>query len=129
MAIRTVGFMSYSLIEIGGCNSGGAAFPDIDVIDYSDCLRHPPVWQALIESMVSKLTVIGDNSIRIAVIRYLAEIYVESSNVSRLHMKELLQVIEKLSTTQALGFFEPSEILKMIKTEILPPQRKYFTIK
>ena len=100
-------------------------FPDIGVKDYSDGLRQSSMWQELIESMVSKLTVIGDDNIRLAVIRYL----VESGNVSKLHVQALLQAIGRRSTTQALGFFEPSEILEMINTEIFPPQRKFFTTK
>lgn len=107
-------------------------FPEIDVKEYSDCLRRPSMWQELIESMVSRLTVIGDDNIRLAVIRYL----VENGNISKLrgkalklHVDELLQAIGRRSTTQALGFFEPSEILEMIKIEIFPPQRKFFTTK
>jgi len=65
----------------------------------SAALRPAFRWEALVEAMVSRLTVIGDSAIRPAVVQCLAD----GAGGSRREVTEMLRWIGRRSTVQALG--------------------------
>ena len=65
----------------------------------SAALRPAFRWEALVEAMVSRLTVIGDSAIRPAVVQCLAD----GAGGSKREVKEMLRWIGQRSTVQVLG--------------------------
>ena len=90
-------------------------FRNFEIEDYSDLLRNNPVvWQELVEAMVSRLTIIGDQNVRPAIVRYLTEY----NNTSQATVRSLLDSIGRRSTMQALGSLDPHRIFDLIQSEI-----------
>lgn len=90
-------------------------FNQFSVKKMSDSLRPSYIWQTLIESMISRLTIIGDSSIRPAIVCVFAEGLVNS----KLEVEELFRWIGQRCTVQALGMLDPIEIHQMISEEFL----------
>ncbi len=84
--------------------------------ELSEVLRISARWEVLIESMVSRLTVIGDQNIRPALIIQLAE----SNERSKEKVRTLADVIGRHTATQALGALSPPQVKEIIKSEIVP---------
>ena len=96
-------------------------FPTIEVKDYSEALRRDSgIWGTLIEAMVSRLTVTGDQNIRPGVVRYLAE----KRKAAKQDINILLSRIGHRSTTQALGFLEPDIVFQIISNELVSANSK-----
>lgn len=79
----------------------------------SAVLRPSFRWEALIEAMVSKLTIIGDTSIRPAVVQCLAE----GLGATGREVKDMLGWIGRRTTTQALGALGPDHVLQIVSGE------------
>ena len=97
-------------------------FRNFEIEDYSNLLRIASVWESLIEAMVSRLTVIGDQNIRPAIVRYL----IENNNVSKENVKSLLDAVGRRSTTQALGSLDPSKVFDLIQSNVAPTSGNVF---
>lgn len=76
----------------------------------SAALRPAFRWEALVEAMVSKLTVIGDSAIRPAVVQCLAD----GAGGTRREVTEMLRWIGRRSTVQALGALGADYVLEAI---------------
>ena len=79
----------------------------------SNLLRQPGRWEPLIEAMISRLTVIGDSSIRPA----LVQCFADADGRLPKDTWEVLHWIGRRSTVQALGALEPSHIVRLITNE------------
>ena len=81
----------------------------------SKALHQSGRWEALVEAMISRLTVIGDSRIRPALVQCFADgdgrLPKETWNV--------LHWIGRRSTVQALGALEPSHIARLVANEFL----------
>ena len=76
----------------------------------SDALRPSFRWTNLVEAMISKLTVIGDASIRPALIENLAEGAGDSAD----DFNQLLNWIGRRSTVQALGYLGTDYVFQLL---------------
>ncbi len=85
------------------------------VEDLSAALRPAFRWEALVEAMVSKLTVIGDSAIRPALAQCLAD---GAGGTSR-EVADLLGWIGRRTTVQALGALGPEYVRKLIAEQFL----------
>ena len=83
--------------------------------DLSAALRQRFRWEALVEAMVSKLTVIGDSAIRPAIVQCLAD---GAGSTSR-DVADMLGWIGRRSTVQALGALGPDYVRKLIAEQFL----------
>ena len=92
-------------------------FGNIPMKDLSAALRVSGPWEVLIQAMVSRLTVIGDQNIRPALICQL------TTALDRLREKQkflsLVNAVGRRSVTQALGALPPEQVLETIKDEIM----------
>lgn len=86
------------------------AFPEFEIKELSNSLRLTFCWEELIQSMVSRLTIIGDSSIRPAVVRCFACKMVNSKS----DVNKLFKWIGKRSTVQALGALDAQDVFKII---------------
>ncbi len=79
----------------------------------SNALRKRTRWEPLVEAMISRLTVIGDSSIRAALVQCLAD------GEDRLPKDtwKILRWIGRRSTVQALGALEPHQIMQLVMDE------------
>ena len=81
----------------------------------SAALRPAFRWEALVEAMVSKLTVIGDRAIRPAVVQCLADGAGESSR----DVADMLSWIGRRTTVQALGALGPDHVRRLVAERFL----------
>ena len=81
----------------------------------STALRPAFRWQALVESMVSKLTVIGDSAIRPAVVQCLAD----GAGGSRREVEDMLSWIGRRTTVQALGALGPDHVRRLVAEQFV----------
>ena len=81
----------------------------------SATLRPTFRWEALIEAMVSKLTIIGDNAIRPAVVQCLSE----GVGSTGREVKDMLGWIGRRSTIQALGALGPDYVLQVVSGQFV----------
>lgn len=82
----------------------------------SRALRRPAFrWTSLVESMVSRRTVIGDRAIRPAVVQCLAEGVARKTG----EMADVLDWIGRRSTVQALGALGPEYVLEIVSEQFL----------
>ena len=88
------------------------------VEDLSAALRPRFRWEALVEAMVSKLTVIGDSAIRPALAQCLAD---GAGSTSR-EVADLLGWIGRRTTVQALGALGPEYVRRLIAEQFLDSQ-------
>ena len=82
---------------------------------FPSVLRPSFRWEALIQAMVSKLTIIGDTSIRPAVVQCLAE----GLGGSDREVKDMLGWIGRRSTTQALGALGADHVFQIVSGQFL----------
>lgn len=85
------------------------------VEDLSAALRPRFRWEALVEAMVSKLTVIGDSAVRPAVVQCLAD---GAGNTSR-EVKDVLGWLGRRTTVQALGALGPDYVRRLVAEQFL----------
>ena len=76
----------------------------------STALRPRYRWEALIEAMVSKLTIIGDSAIRPA----LVQCFAEGAGSTAEEVKDMLGWVGRRSTVQALGALGPDYVLQVV---------------
>ncbi len=88
-------------------------FGRLSVESLSAALRQSYRWEALIEAMVSKLTVIGDSAIRPA----LVQCFAEGVGASSREVKEVLGWIGRRSTVQALGSLGPHYVFQAVSNQ------------
>ncbi|MYK32889.1 MAG: hypothetical protein F4051_14635 [Boseongicola sp. SB0670_bin_30] len=81
----------------------------------SAALRPAFRWEALVEAMVSRLTVIGDSAIRPAVVQCLAD----GAGGSKREVAEMLRWIGRRSTVQALGALGAEYVQEAISDQFL----------
>ena len=81
----------------------------------SAALRPPYRWEALIQAMVSKLTIIGDSAIRPAIVQCLAEGAASTGS----EIADVLGWVGRRSTVQALGALGPDYVLEVIAEQFL----------
>lgn len=81
----------------------------------SDALRDRFRWDPFIEAMISKLTVVGDMSIRPALIQSFADGVGSSGE----EVKDVLRWIGRTTTVLALGALGPQPVLHMVAEEFL----------
>lgn len=93
-------------------------FDQRSVEDLSAALRPRFRWEALVEAMVSKLTVIGDSAIRPA----LAQCLAEGAGGTSQEVADLLGWIGRRTTVQALGALGPEYVRKLIAEQFLGSQ-------
>ena len=86
------------------------AFPRHSVETLSTALRPTFRWEALVEAMVSKLTIIGDSAIRPAVVHCFAK----GAGSSGPEVADMLNWVGRTSTVQALGALGPNYVSKMV---------------
>ena len=89
------------------------AFKRDSVETLSEALRPRFRWEGLVEDMVSKLTVIGDSSIRPAIVQCFAE----GLGSTPQEMTRMRDWIGRRSTVQALGALGPEHVLRLVKEE------------
>ena len=82
----------------------------------SRALRKPFRWERLVEDMVSRLTVIGDNAIRPALVQCLADGIADSAE----EMERLTPWVGRRSTLQALGALGSQHVLDLVTQEFAP---------
>ena len=92
-----------------------AVFGRDSVEALSGAIRPSIRWEALVQAMVSRLTIIGDSAIRPAIIQSLAEGAGESSR----SMEGMLLWIGRTSTVRALGALGSDYVLQMIEERFL----------
>ena len=83
--------------------------------DLSAALRQRFRWEALVEAMVSKLTVIGDSAIRPAIVQCMAD----GAGSTRQEVENMLGWIGRRTTVQALGALDPNYVRKLIAEQFL----------
>ena len=88
------------------------------VEDLSAALRPRFRWEALVEAMVSKLTVIGDSAIRPALVQCLAD----GTGKTGREVGDLLGWIGRRTTVQALGALGPDYVRKLVTEQFLRSQ-------
>lgn len=81
----------------------------------SAALRPTFRWEALVEAMVSRLTVIGDSAIRPAVVQCLAD----GAGSTGRDVADMLRWVGRRSTVQALGALRPDQVLQVVGEQFL----------
>ena len=89
------------------------AFQLASVEALSSVLRQPGRWDPLVEAMISRLTVIGDSSIRPALVQCFADGHGKLPK----NTWDVLHWIGRRSTVQALGVLEPNHIAQLVMGE------------
>ena len=84
--------------------------------DLSRALRKRFRWERLVEDMISRLTVIGDNAIRPALVQCLAD----GIGSTPEEMERLTPWVGRRSTLQALGALGPQHVLDLVTQEFAP---------
>ena len=87
--------------------------------DLSAALRPRFRWDALVEAMISKLTVIGDSAIRPALVQGLAE----GAGCTKREVEDLLGWIGRRTTVQALGTLGSGYVRKLVVEQFLESQK------
>lgn len=81
----------------------------------SEALRARFRWDPFVEAMISKLTVVGDMSIRPALVQCLAD----GAGKTGDEVKDVLRWIGRTSTVLALGALGPDRVLELVTEEFL----------
>lgn len=92
-----------------------ATFGRFSVEALSAALRPAFRWEKLIEAMVSRLTIIGDDAIRPA----LVQCFAEGAGGTGQEVKDVLGWLGRRSTVQALGALGPDYVLQLVSGQFL----------
>ena len=85
----------------------------------SSALRPVFRWTHLVEAMVSKRTIMGDGAIRPAIVQGLTQ----GAGGTDREMRDVLDLIGRRSTVQALGFLGPEYVLKLIEEQFVQKRK------
>ena len=96
-------------------NSTLEEFSNVSLEEFSEVMRPSAFWENFIESMVSRLTVVGTYQIRVAMVLLLYLLKFRKHNKE--DIRNLFRAVGQRSTTQLLGALESAYVFEIFRDE------------